>query len=526
MDFDQLRELLDLPMTGNEPPVPRLVAGDSFVFVRTVGSRVSPEVQLLELYREVFFRNPLGKTSRALEISSATSPGEQAVLLLARGRVRQRGNNGREFYAPVYPEQAQYGWLRSQSDRAIRDHMFCGAVWQHLNDASNGADPTNLLLAFVSALDGTRRRSGAVPEILDLASRTAQSVSPETYISGLPEAAARLLEQAKSYPCIDLPADLPDPLAKRFGADLLAISEMEASLPRLQWLELLKTFLRFSTSSWVLAQMKIAVLVHGWCRDCLEGRSPPSLADAINEVRSRNRSLFHPVNTGGDELEFHVQRYVRARIELTLMLRLAAAICGMEVERRSLTINTPGGDRMTLEELFVAMLQLRSHFKKRVTNMEPVQAVLRLAERYSGWAAPRRDGQGKNLFEYFQVIVRLEGTPEDSGYLVTRKRRPVNGGRDRIFPGPLLIRLVTALAARQRRTQGGGNGGKLLLSNLERHFADYGVDFSSSAGARPLLIEELARLGLLRGSPDAGDSAEIYLPLELARMGRETLKDA
>lgn len=520
MDFDELRAALDLPSGGNEPPVPKLVAGDSFLFVRTVGSRVSPDVQLLELYREVFFRKPLGKSARALDIAAASTAEERAVFLLSRGRVRQGGNTGREFYAPVYPEQAQHGWLRSESDRAIRDHLFCGAVWQYLNDAYRGNDPANILLSFVRALDGTRRRTAdGVPEILDLAISNAAPPEEEAFISDHPEAACRLLDQARHYPHIDLPSGLPDPLAARLTTDLAELSQMEPLLPRLQWLELLKTFIRFSTSSWVLAQMKILVLIHGWCRECLEGKVPPSLEEATHQIRTRNRSLFHPVNTGGDELEFHVQRYIRARTELSLMLRLAACLCKTPVDAKRLTVNSVGKECMTLEELFVEIADLRRAYAAKVKGVGPLQAVLRLAERYPGWASPRWEGQGKNLFEFFQVIVRLEGTREDSGYLVTRKKRPTAGGRDRIFPGPLLIRLVTALAARQRKAPNGGNGGKLLLSNLENHFAEYGVDFSSSAGARPLLLDELARLGLLKGSPDAGDSAEIYLPLDLLRAG-------
>ena len=75
---------------------------------------------------------------------------------------------------------------------------------------------------------------------------------------------------------------------------------------------------------------------------------------------------------------------------------------------------------------------------------------------------------------------------------------------------PMLIKTVVYLAARiKARTN---LIGRLVLSDVENHFKFYGIEFGVAAGARPRLISELQELGLLNGSPDAGDSVEVKSP--------------
>jgi hypothetical protein len=52
----------------------------------------------------------------------------------------------------------------------------------------------------------------------------------------------------------------------------------------------------------------------------------------------------------------------------------------------------------------------------------------------------------------------------------------------------------------------------LVLQDVEDHFSQYGIDFSTAADARPLLMNELQAMGLLRGSPDAGSSVAVANP--------------
>jgi hypothetical protein len=75
------------------------------------------------------------------------------------------------------------------------------------------------------------------------------------------------------------------------------------------------------------------------------------------------------------------------------------------------------------------------------------------------------------------------------------------------------------LAALDKGRKHQAQRGKLVLADLESHFHAYGLEFAASAGARPRLIAELSRLGLLKGSPDAGEYTELLVPIEIGRSG-------
>jgi hypothetical protein len=74
----------------------------------------------------------------------------------------------------------------------------------------------------------------------------------------------------------------------------------------------------------------------------------------------------------------------------------------------------------------------------------------------------------------------------------------------------MLIKTVVYLAAKVKAQN--NPIGRLVLSDVENHFKIYGIEFGVAAGARPRLISELQDLGLLNGSPDAGDSVEVRSP--------------
>ena len=77
------------------------------------------------------------------------------------------------------------------------------------------------------------------------------------------------------------------------------------------------------------------------------------------------------------------------------------------------------------------------------------------------------------------------------------------------------MKTITFLAAQKKKKQelkSGKSNDRLVLSDVENHFREYGIEFGMTAGARPKLISELQGLGLLVGSPDAGDSVSVKNP--------------
>ncbi len=83
-----------------------------------------------------------------------------------------------------------------------------------------------------------------------------------------------------------------------------------------------------------------------------------------------------------------------------------------------------------------------------------------------------------------------------------------------IYLFSMLLQTVAALAADAKHNMEStvAGGGRLVLADIEEHFAIYGINFSQAADARPLLMQELQALGLLSGSPDAGSSVAVVYP--------------
>jgi hypothetical protein len=121
-------------------------------------------------------------------------------------------------------------------------------------------------------------------------------------------------------------------------------------------------------------------------------------------------------------------------------------------------------------------------------------------------------GQGKNIDEFFRVLYRAELGDEEGGYLLAPEGRGAKRGF-RVFPGQLLLKTATYMAAQDKWScQPRGGAGKLVLQDVEELFGQYGIDFSTAADARPLLMNELQAMGLLTGSPDAGSSVAVACP--------------
>jgi hypothetical protein len=116
-------------------------------------------------------------------------------------------------------------------------------------------------------------------------------------------------------------------------------------------------------------------------------------------------------------------------------------------------------------------------------------------------------GPAKGYCEYLLVLRKMEKGDEDGGYLVIPSKIKNTGYK--IFPGNLMLKLVTYLAERKNPDK------KLIFADVEDHFKRYGLDFGEKGEIRPKLIESLQDMGLLKGSPDAGDSVAVSNPYPL-----------
>lgn len=505
-----------IPININEPTLPDLIKR-GILFVPTAGMREAPEKLLTELFREVFFEK-FADSRREQQLDplhqdenrhSLFSLGEQAALYATRGRKKKTNRSKvKVFYGAPYPALARHAWPRAKSDRVLRDHFLAGPLAQWFQGCKDREiamrrSAEQYVDAFIggrSAVEDAQQGK----EILSAISRNQDiSFSREQCVSRLVD---HFSDNVESY----LAFDAEDPLAQRIKMDFDSICQIEKHVSRIQWLDILKCFLRLSLSSWLLSQMKMTVILRGWAVKALDEGLVPSQEEILEKFKFRYRELFHPTLTPTDETTRHVEHYMRARIELNILLYITAKHLPEGFLKKQLVTINKGANKLTIGELLENLTSVRKKVSGDNALSSVAQLAIRQAETHAAWTAPLRCGMGKNFDEFLLVLRRGAEGDSDDGYLLT----PTKSGGLVVFPGPMLLKTVVLLADRHQMAKA-RNRGKLVLSDIEDHFREYGVEFGSTTGARPRLIAELGELGLLKGSPDAGNSAEVSAPFVL-----------
>lgn len=494
----------------------------SFLFVPTAGMRVAPEVLVLELFRELFYSQRSDEVSaRDLVPEPVEQPVtggspnfsevEQAVLYASRGRKKQTAQSRRaDFYTPAYPSLARYAWLRRKSDRVVRDFLF-RALSQRIHGQGRNVDESisaaaekiygALLGSNIAANDKHMRLDLIGLEIDPLEGCIQGSDSINLLREHLGES---MSNSGSSYNSVFRTAGEDDPLAVRIYDDFLALCDLESSLDRLQWLDLLKCFLRLSTSIWLLAHMRLTVLVRDAVIGGLCGEDTDLSNDwPITEIRDRNIDLLRPSITPTKQIHDHIESYMRARVELNLLVALIDKYDSDSISEKTITAGQKGSASLALDDLLILARKVRPDIENDLSGTSLRNALTRKCEKYKAWVAPRKKGygQGVNYDEFLRVLYRMSKGDEDSGYLLTKE-----GAGFVVFPGQLMLKLVAHLSSKRIVDR------RLVLSDLESHFESYGIDFRAAAGARPRLIRTMQEIGMLKGSPDAGDSVEIERP--------------
>lgn len=513
--------------TANEPKVRPLVR-KSFVFVPSAGMRLAPETLILEFMREIFFDTHFGDTAGTHDLDPEEldeerrhcfSTRERAVLHALRGRRKKSKNSiAKPFFAPAYPQLAKRGWLGKNRERVINNFLLAGPLAQDLwgrgPDTQDGKtrqqDVANkiwrALLGNNSCLDSKLEGK----ELLAVA------LGPDSFDADDTLPRQKLKEKTAHSPSV-MNID-HDEFANRITQDVVAICELEPDLPRIQWLHLLMTFLRFALPMWLLAQMQITRLLHDWLVRAVDQGCVVDARTILRGIAGRNRGLLHPTLTPTRELFEHVEGYMKCRVEVNIFLYCLEQVTPDQMKGKALSLSGVGRDLLLLDQLLMlaraAVPDIRrlDRFKTVAGDLDIQTFLTREAEQFPAWRNPRMRGQGKNIDEFFRVLYRAEGGDEAGGYLLVPEGRGVKRGF-RVFPGQLLLKAVTYLAAKGKWSgQQHGGAGKLVLQDVEDHFGQYGIDFSKAADARPLLMKELQAMGLLAGSPDAGSAVAVACP--------------
>ena len=494
----------------------------SFLFVPSAGMRVSSDDLIIELYREVFFETRSEGSLKRIDPeeqedgNSVFDDEEKLSLYMSRGRKKQTSATRQltNFYTPLYPSLARRSWLRKQSERAIRD-FFLKAIAQHLHGGgSNSQSADNDLIdIFYSALLGKCNGAERGEDIAGLQIDTLRGcVSAEDGKDKLADLCGLSGDDRKSGKSIFiLQSKDSDALARTFFEDLQQLCQLEGSLDRLQWMSLFKTFLRFSSSVWLLAQMNMTIVFRDKLLSILSGLSELDIDEKWVDqiIQTRHHGLFKPTMTPTNQLEKYVQQYVKARIELNILVALVEKYSASDWSNKTMSLHTGSQSDLGILELMTKALNTKSALATDLEGRDLRVVLTRFCERFSAWSMPVKatGGPAKGYCEYLLVLRKMEQGDEDGGYLVIPSKRKNTGYK--IFPGNLMLKLITFLAERANPHK------KLVFADVEDHFKKYGLDFGEKGEIRPKLIESLQDMGLLRGSPDAGDSVAVSNPYPL-----------
>ncbi len=492
----------------NEPKPPSCLGSTSLVFAPTTGMRLAPEVLVFELFRELGYgdsRNTSHTKARGFsDVVASGSLTKQEHLLLAACRGRRKARSkGEYFYAPPYLGLSRHAWLRKRTDRTMRDYFLGGPLAHQEALGKLVEDDKNLivraLLGHRSAREVKESQGREILSLLALEKR--HDPVPDTVLGHLRKAVSK----SSSAPLVF--GRHQDPFADILGEDFLELCRLEKRIARREWLFFLMAFLRVAVTMWMLAHLRITVFVRDWVLSAALKESVPAGNEVLRTICKRHEGVLHPSSAPTREVFEQVETYMRARVELRLLVQEVTKMntehfTAANGEHKMLSLSQQGARFLTFENLLDLTRQCDW---PTVTNGKPLrQWLTREAEKWPAWRSPRSRGQGKNIDEFIRVLHRSESDDSGSGLLIKCSENTA-----KIVPAHRLLQLFAFLAARSKLRPPVTHRGKLVLRDIEQHLYDYGIDFRSSSFGRPLLMEKLMEGGILVGSPDAGESAEV-----------------
>jgi hypothetical protein len=497
----------------------------SFLYTPPAGMRVASDDLIIELFREIFFsKRSEGRLKRIdpEEIDSETNifePYEKYSLYMSRGRKKQTAQTAfNNFYTPLYPTLARSSWLRKQSERTIKNFFF-RPIAQHLSDTLDSRSNNESIFVenFYNALVG-EKKDNSVSDVSSLQIEKLKGcISPDDAKQMLIKLCGQFYTDEKTEKNVKgiftFMGNRSDVLAETIYQDMINLCKLEKNLDRLQWMNLFKTFLRLTTSVWLLAQMQMTIILRDKLLELLTNVNYLDVDETwVDEVvMNRVSGLFRPTLIPNTQTDEYIQQYIKARIELNIIVALVEKYSGENWRNKNLTLHSGGRDELGVLELFTATLKAKELISNELGGLSLTVALTRYCEKFPAWRQPPQANKGpaQGYREHLLVLRKMARGDEDGGYLVTSGKRRNSGAI--IFPGNLMLKLITYLASQ------GVNNRQLIFSDVEKHFKKYGVDFGEKGEIRPKLIESMQDMGLLVGSPDAGDSVAVINPYKFNR---------
>ena len=165
-------------------------------------------------------------------------------------------------------------------------------------------------------------------------------------------------------------------------------------------------------------------------------------------LERRNRGLLHPTLTPTRELFEHIERYMKYRVEVDILLYCLEEVRKDRIVGKTLSLGAGARDVLSIEQLLTLArdgsgdIRGMERFKQVAEGLEVETFLTREGEQFPAWRNPLMRGQGKNIDEFFRVLYRAELGDEAGGYLLVPEGRGAKRGF-RVFPGQLLLKTVT-----------------------------------------------------------------------------------
>lgn len=508
---------------STEPEYPRLLAKCSLIGMPTPAMRSAPEVLVQELMRTIFYDRKRSNTQQFLDPDNDGDFNDEELFFIRALQGRQKAAGSKSsYYCPAYPQLVRNSWMRKKDPVTVNGFLLEGPIGHCLNSLPNRpAEIERFSKELVEALLGDTARSVEVRELFARATEVAE----EQYSKD--KAIEKLVDKlSKDIDGGDLQAISKDGIADEFSnvayRDFLILLRIEKFMPRHQWLALLMAYLRIVMSVWLLSQAKCQSMMLGWMLDAISG-DIPSQEDIERQFELRSRSLIFPsINPFREGLERKVRSYGRDRVKLSVLLNeLASNEVGViSKEQLSCKLVVARSSRKGLLSIHDLLSQIKgcekylNHCKSIYPNeKDPINTHLsRECEQWPMYRRPLKVGQTKNMIEFFDVLKKSEGFDHRASHLL----EPSRVGRKifwRTSPGQLTIQMMVLFAALETNADDTKRR-RVMLHDLEEHFAKYGIDYTVATDGRSLLMERLSDLGLLISSPDAGAYVQLNNPYQ------------
>ena len=310
----------------NEPKMHPLIE-KSFVFLHTAGSRPSPEVLILELFREIFFEQHYNESSKSktklldpeeTEENSKRkiyNERERAVIYALKGRHKKVNSQKLEFLCPSVLHTYENCGLRKQ--RIVLLKTFYCRTYSAIPWNKSSEKWEEFVESVLNALIGNKTYDGEEVKEKEILSATLRD--PDL-IKNSEIAKDNILKKINENIDLVIKGIENDEISNRIYNDFLYICKLEAKIPRIQWILVLMTFLRFALPMWMLSHMQITSFLHEWLLDAVDNGKIANNKEIRSKIERRNREILKLTLTPSRQVFEHIERYIKHRVEINILL--------------------------------------------------------------------------------------------------------------------------------------------------------------------------------------------------------------